>query len=251
MTGDKWQVRSDKITTEEALKNNLRVFLLHTLFSITRHSPRDLMARRCAFTLIELLIVVAIIGILAAIAVPNFLQAQTRAKLSRVAGDFRNVRVALESYRLDNNTYPYDGWRGFLRIPNGWIGLTTPITYINSGSLHDPFKARFVVPGDQDPGTTLSLYELSTGNHNPEKFNEMPFDDWMLNSIGPDSAFGQEALGGAAGDDTQSAMLYPFTVRVLRFDPSNGLHSQGDIYAFMGGEPAREVQFVDDKPWRR
>lgn len=209
------------------------------------------MARRSAFTLIELLIVVAIIGILAAIAVPNFLQAQTRAKLARVQADFRNVRTALESYRVDNNTYPYDGWRGFLRIPNGWIGLTTPISYINSASLHDPFKAKFVVPGDQDPGTTLSLYELSTGNHNPDRFNEMPFDDWMLNSIGPDSAFGQEAPGGAAGDDTVSAMSYPFTQVVFRFDVSNGLHSQGDIYAFMGGEPAAEVGIVDGKPWKR
>ena len=108
-----------------------------------------------------------------------------------------------------------------------------------------------MVPGDQDPGTTLSLYELSTGNHNAERFNEMPFDDWMLNSIGPDSAFDVAGLGGLAGDDTQSAMSYPYTVRVLRFDASNGLHSQGDIYRFKGGEPAREVQYVDDKPWRR
>ena len=67
------------------------------------------------FTLIELLIVVAIIAILAAIAIPNFLAAQVRAKVSRVKGEFHSIAIGIESYYVDENTYlPSDGsaWPG-------------------------------------------------------------------------------------------------------------------------------------------
>ena len=56
-----------------------------------------------AFTLIELLIVVAIISILAGLALVNFLEAQTRAKLSRALADMASEATALESYRVDTN----------------------------------------------------------------------------------------------------------------------------------------------------
>ncbi len=60
------------------------------------------------FTLIELLIVVAIIAILAAIAIPNFLEAQIRSKVARVKADIRTVATGLEAYRVDYNRYPLD-----------------------------------------------------------------------------------------------------------------------------------------------
>lgn len=75
------------------------------------------------FTLIELLIVVAIIAILAAIAVPNFLEAQVLAKASRAKGDLRTVATALEAYRVDASHYPpNDGYYNVLPVE-----LTTPI----------------------------------------------------------------------------------------------------------------------------
>src|SRR5882762_11882146 len=58
------------------------------------------------FTLIELLIVVAIIGIIAAIAIPNLLNAIDRGKQKRTMADIRSIGTAVESYAVDNNKYP-------------------------------------------------------------------------------------------------------------------------------------------------
>ena len=70
------------------------------------------MKQRKGFTLIELMIVIAIIIILAAIAIPNYLRMTDRARRSRVAGDFASVATALEAYSVDWGTYPLDAAAG-------------------------------------------------------------------------------------------------------------------------------------------
>jgi len=62
--------------------------------------------RQCGFTLIELLIVVAMIAVLAGIAVPNFLEAQVRAKVAGTSANAASMAMALEAYRVDLGDYP-------------------------------------------------------------------------------------------------------------------------------------------------
>lgn len=64
--------------------------------------------RPSGFTLIELLIVVAIIGIIAAVAMPNLLNAIDRARQKRTMADLRSVGTAIEEYQIDNSFYPVE-----------------------------------------------------------------------------------------------------------------------------------------------
>ncbi len=94
------------------------------------------MKRLKAFTLIELLIVVAIIGILASIAVPNFAKARQRALISRGVADMRAVVTGYRMYLMDGNDWPRHSDE-----PDAMNALTTPIAYL-SGPIFDVFTVR-------------------------------------------------------------------------------------------------------------
>ncbi len=169
--------------------------------------------RNQAFTLIELLIVVAIIGILAAIAVPNFLNAQTRSKISRVQADQRSVTTALEQYRLDHNSYPPDATN---RRPVGLYMLTTPVSYIQTIPI-DPFMSieDMALPIDATPNGP---------------FFAMGTDTELENRVG---TYALAAAGPDNDDDTGNMTGWPATVW-WDFEPSNGLYSNGDIMRLGG-----------------
>ncbi len=203
-----------------------------------------------AFTLIELLVVVAIIAILAAIAVPNFLEAQTRAKVSRIKAEMRGHATALEAYRVDNNRYPMpddvqggsltssDTPRTFFETKYP-VRITTPIAYLTS--LADDFFRNL----DETSETYLPYHyatryyaEQFATEAGTEEFDALHFAhrgnvnkgvQWYFLGHGPDSDHDAGPSGGGApglpGHITGDG--------VMEYDPTNGTVSNGDI-AFFG-----------------
>lgn len=184
------------------------------------------LVRSSGFTLIELLIVVAIIAILAAIAIPNFLLAQTRAKVSKILGDFRTIGTALESYYVDNNAYPrlHDAGGSLGTVPPpGWHlkELSSPVAYISTVPIRDPF--------DPFLGAFQSYYYTDYRTFDFWKTNFPGFsDNWELESQGPNRrADGAYLAGPFAVNFSQHSFRF--------YDPTNGIISNGDILRYGPG----------------
>ncbi len=213
------------------------------------------------FTLIELLIVVAIIGILAAIAVPNFLNAQMRARIARAQADMRNMMTSIEQLRLDRGVLLVDFWdddrtEGQERMRDvfacvggcaqndrgGMAGLfaplTSPVAYMSSIPL-DPF---FSPTSGADTNSNLISQDLVPpytymyadedpaipgGDIGLNFFNAGNRD--QLNRVGLQPLKeGQYVLLGAGPDGKRGGYNNALGMG-FPYDASNGLTSNGDI----------------------
>lgn len=172
------------------------------------------MPKRSGFTLIELLIVVAIIGILAAIAIPNFLEAHTRAGVARIHADMRTQALCLEMYCVDYGVYPPSALPGATQLimpPLArLVALTTPVAYMSAVPI-DVFKTR---AGQKLPDCQIAKqafrYREDAGFTIVRGFWPLAPYRWELNTFGPD----KDCDGG---------------ILVVQYDPTNGTISNGDI----------------------
>lgn len=197
-----------------------------------------------AFTLIELLIVVAIIAILAAIAVPNFLEAQVRSKISRLRADMRTIATAMEAYFTDHNGYPlhidYDTGPIPLNARPWFAALTTPVAYLTSMPT-DPFFDPRTLGGDVSIGSSGSWihYEALWNTWGRGVGGNPPYD-WMPDTWGPWVGFVPQMRARGFWYTLRSPgpdRLVDFnrTVGGQRlglgafYDPTNGTVSVGDI----------------------
>jgi len=222
-----------------------------------------------AFTLIELLIVVAIIAILAAIAVPNFLEAQVRAKVSRATADLKTVSLGIEMYRVDNNNLPYtqDIGPAVWLVPGGRPesndghqvgGITSPIAYITSVPV-DAFEHSFRdTNGDlifgkgplyydrpgfayidgvfvQNKPTFVPADAVGTSSLTGDGADTLVNDpglmptEYALYSLGPD-------LDLVVRDNTGAIVTSSKFNINNRYDSSNGTISVGNVVRYAGSE---------------
>ncbi len=217
--------------------------------------------QKIGFTLIELLIVVAIIAILAAIAVPNFLEAQTRAKVSRAKADMRTIATGLEAYRVDYNEYPPnpDTSVSFNITPSQ---ITTPIAYLTSRP-QDPFKTGKNVTQASNPalyeerffydyyaiistdaflqavseGTNVFLLSADASGAFANLLNRGAFQKyggWLQWSVGPDAVFWNVTEDFNNPNDPSAGLAAPAHLPFgysfdLPYDPTNGTISFGNI----------------------
>jgi type II secretion system protein G len=117
----------------------------------------DVHRKTSGFTLIELLIVVAIIGILAAIAIPNLLTAIQRSKQRRTMSDMRTIATAWEARATDMNRYNAAGLDG-ISAPVSFGQLATALapTYIKQVPLADAWGRQFLSETDTPWGDPLA-----------------------------------------------------------------------------------------------
>ncbi len=85
---------------------------------------KKLQTKHAGFTLVEIMIVVAIIALLAAIAVPGFLRARKRSQASRILNDLRMIDSAVDQYAIETN-----------RTTGATVNVTDWTNYLKKGSL--------------------------------------------------------------------------------------------------------------------
>jgi len=145
------------------------------------------MRRQKGFTLIELLIVVAIIGIIAAIAIPNLLNAINRGRQRRSMADIRSIGTAMEAYSVDYNYFP--------QVDLSDVAVTRLATYLEPTYIKklpkgDGWNRDIMVVNAAD-GTSYTLYSRGKDGNKDGSWTQGPKTDFNRDIVFSNGQFYQ------------------------------------------------------------
>lgn len=200
-----------------------------------------------AFTLLELLMIVATIAILAAIAVPNFLEAQVRSKHAAARGNMAGIAAGLAAYYADHQAYPTNrpdyppgrtGWQGAPARDSAsgmaLYVLTSPIAYfgidsLEGGNANDPFS--------NERGTFVQYRNLAGAPFTEAERAQR----YYLASNGPDHDPWDDGIFPTTGDLILRKKYTPY-------DPTNGTITSGGLFHFATGPVVPPALMLMDTP---
>lgn len=223
--------------------------------AMTDSNNRNPCKGNLGFSAIELLICIALVAMLAAIAVPNYMQADTSSKIAQAKQDLNSLKIGLEVYETDLGAYPWQnhppvclGTSPYTTKRATLERLTTPVSYLGENTpFYDPFVADGYYEGAtlstwtplSDPGSqncyfynARNLIDTSTWGQTQE--HDVDPYWYFLESAGPDLSRHEtyQALNAMATDTALNRARLSMTI----YDPTNGSVSRGSIWD-IGGDP--------------
>jgi general secretion pathway protein G len=117
--------------------------------------------RLAGFTLIEIMVVVVILGILAALITPGIMQRIDDAEIARTRSDLRSIETALRLFRMDNKRYPTtaEGLRALIERPDASLVSYKADGYLDHGLAGDPWNHAYHY---ESPGTHGGAFDVYT-----------------------------------------------------------------------------------------
>jgi general secretion pathway protein G len=148
-----------------------------------RRARRDGAQRRAGFTLVELMVVIVIIGLLATVVAINVLPSQDKAMVGKARADIAVLEQAIETYRLDNLTFPDDA-QGLQALVSAPAGLARPERYRQGGYVRrlpeDPWGNPYQYRRNSAHGGQFDVWSMGADGREGGEGDDADLGNWQV-----------------------------------------------------------------------
>jgi len=139
--------------------------------------------RRAGFTLVELMVVIVIIGLLATVVAIDVLPSQDKAMVGKARADIAVLEQAIETYRLDNLTFPEDA-QGLQALVSAPAGLARPERYRQGGYVRrlpeDPWGNPYQYRRNSAHGGQFDVWSLGADGREGGEGDDADLGNWQV-----------------------------------------------------------------------